>query len=198
MNPRIQEIINQITELETEVEALLRKQQEHILYRLKDGRIRFDKEIESAQRKMRQGVLRWLLDSRPRNLLSAPFIYGMIVPLVLLDLGLFVYQSMCFPLYRVARVRRGDYLVFDRHHLQHLNIIEKLNCLYCGYANGLIAYAREIASRTEQYWCPIKHAARIHDRHSRYMEFIDYGDAENYHARARELRERLRREPRGS
>ena len=28
---------------------------------------------------------------------------------------------------------------------------KKLNCVYCGYANGVIGHAREIAARTEQY-----------------------------------------------
>jgi hypothetical protein len=37
--------------------------------------------------------------------------------------------------------------------------IEKINCAYCSYANGAIASVREMASRTEIYWCPIKHAA---------------------------------------
>jgi hypothetical protein len=29
------------------------------------------------------------------------------------------------------------------------------------YANGVFAYVREVGSRTEQYWCPIKHARRV-------------------------------------
>ena len=46
---------------------------------------------------------------------------------------------------------RGQYIVIDRHRLKYLNAIEKLNCVYCGYGNGVIAYARDIAGRTEQY-----------------------------------------------
>lgn len=41
-------------------------------------------------------------------------------------------------------MRRGDYIVVDRHHLAYLNVIQKINCVYCGYGNGLIAYARKI------------------------------------------------------
>jgi hypothetical protein len=44
----------------------------------------------------------------------------------------------------------------------------------------LFAYAQEIAARTEQFWCPIKHAKRIKGLHSRYQKFIRYGDAETY------------------
>ncbi len=72
----------------------------------------------------------------------------------------------------------------------HLNSLERFNCIYCGYVNGLLAYAREIAARTEQYWCPIKHARKIIGRHSRYHNFIDFGEAENYH----ELREEYQRQ----
>jgi len=198
MNARLRELIAQITALEAEVESLLRKQQEHIIYQIKDGKVWFTREIEEAQRRMKQGVLRWLLDSRPRNLLSAPFIYAMIVPLALLDLALWLYQLVCFPLYGVCKVNRGLYIIFDRQHLKHLNSFEKLNCVYCGYANGLVAFAREIASRTEQYWCPIKHAGKIMDRHPRYYQFIDYGDAVDFHDRVLEYREQLRKDSTGS
>lgn len=89
-------------------------------------------------------------------------IYFLIVPLVLLDVVVTIYQAV----YGIAKVRRGDYLVFDRYHLADLNAHEVLNCAYCSYANGLIAYVREIAGRTEQHWCPTKHE--------------DYGDADDY------------------
>lgn len=49
--------------------------------------------------------------------------------------------------------------------LSYLNAIEKLNCVYCGYGNGVIAYGREIIARTEQFWCPIKHASKAAGEH---------------------------------
>jgi hypothetical protein len=72
-----------------------------------------------------------------------------------------------------------------------LNALEKLNCAYCSYANGIVAYTREVAARTEQYWCPIKHARRLIGAHARYAMFDDYGDGENYQARLAELRKAL-------
>ena len=81
------------------------------------------------------------------------------------------------------RSRKGaacHYLVFDRHYLPYLNALEKLNCAYCSYANGLIGYVGEIASRTEAYWCPIKHARRMVMTHAHYASFADFGDAEAY------------------
>lgn len=108
---------------------------------------------------------------------TAPVIYSLIFPLLLLDLFVTIYQAICFPVYGIAKVRRHDYLIFDRYHLGYLNALEKLNCAYCSYANGLIAYVREIAGRTEQYWCPIKHARRVVGAHQYYAQFHDFGDA---------------------
>lgn len=35
------------------------------------------------------------------------------------------------------------------------------------YANGVLTYAQEIASRTEQYWRPVKHATDPAAPHAR-------------------------------
>ena len=50
--------------------------------------------------------------------------------------------------------------------------------LYIWLAYGIAALFREVSARTEQYWCPIKHASGRHNRHSRYHLFVDYGDAD--------------------
>ena len=107
-------------------------------------------------------------------------IYSLIVPIALVDIWVMAYQAICFPVYKIPKVRRRDYLVFDRHHLAYLNIIEKINCAYCSYANGAIAFVREVASRTEVYWCPIKHARRMLGPHPHYQGFADFGDAEGF------------------
>jgi len=135
---------------------------------------------------------RYILGARPLLILAAPVIYSLIIPFVLLDLFISAYQLIWFPLVGIPSVRRGDYMVIDRVHLAYLNVIEKANCMYCSYANGLIAYVREIASLTEQYWCPIKHARRVMATHERYRAFVDYGDAESYHTELAALREELR------
>jgi len=81
-------------------------------------------------------------------LVTAPAIYLLVLPLALLDLGVCLYQFVCFPVWGMARVRRSDYVVIDRHQLAYLNGVQKLNCAYCEYANGLIAFVREVAGRT--------------------------------------------------
>lgn len=86
-------------------------------------------------------------------------------------------------------MKRSDCFVYDHHLLPYLNWIERMNCLYCSYGNGLIAYAREIIGRTQQFWCPIKHARRVADAHPRYVSFFDYGDTERYRAELGRLRQ---------
>ena len=180
MSSRAAELLEEIREREEELEDLIRTQEARFIYKLEGNKIRFEQAVRKTQEALRVGVFRWLRDSQPRNVLSAPIIYSMIIPFALLDLCITIYQWLCFPLYRIARVKRGKYIVIDRHQLSYLNSIERFNCVYCGYVNGLISYAREIVSRTEQYWCPIKHAHRVLDSHKRYRNFAAFGDAEAY------------------
>lgn len=191
MSTRISELLEEIREREEELAEVIKTQETEFFYRLEGTRVKFERAVRQAHRQLRVGTFRWLAQSSPRNIISAPFIYFMIVPFAFLDLALSVYQRVCFPLYRIARVRRRSYIVIDRHHLSYLNSMEKLNCAYCGYANGLIAYTREIAARTEQYWCPVKHAKRILDPHRRYARFSDFGDSKGYQRHTQKMRDRL-------
>ena len=194
MSERIQDLLKQISELEAQLRTAVHEQEEKISYRLEGTRVRFDDAVSDAHRRLKTGVLSWLARSSARNIASAPFIYSMIVPIALFDLSLSLYQAVCFRLYGIPRVRRADFVVIDRHHLGYLNAIEKLNCVYCGYGNGVISYAREVISRTEQYWCPIKHARKVIDAHPRYAAFIPYGDASEHPLKVKDLRNSLREE----
>jgi len=191
MTPQITELIGKIRALEGELDAEIAKRGAELRIGLEHGRIAFEAELLRRHRELRRKLLPYLLGAHPLVMLTAPVIYACIVPFLLLDLFVSLFQAVCFPIYGIVKVRRADYFVFDRHHLAYLNALEKLNCAYCSYANGLIAYAREIVARTEQYWCPIKHARRVIGTHARYALFDDYGDAEGYQARLIELRKGL-------
>jgi hypothetical protein len=191
INPNVAALILRIGELQEELETELAKQRTQFSYTLNQRKIKFERAVLWRHRELRQRLLRYVLGARPMIVLTAPVIYAMIVPFVLLDLFLMAYQAVCFPVYGMPKVARREYLIFDRRHLAYLNGIEKLNCLYCSYANGLIAYAREIVARTEQYWCPIKHAQRVRAAHDRYHRFSEYGDAENYRKELQALRKEL-------
>jgi hypothetical protein len=191
MNPHVAALIDKIHLLESELDAELAKRRAELRVGLERGRAVFEEEILRRHRELKTHFLAYFFGARPMVILTAPVIYAVIVPLLLLDVFVSLYQAVCFPIYGIAKVRRSDYLVFDRHHLAYLNAIEKLNCAYCSYANGLIAYVREVAGRTEQYWCPIKHARRMIGMHARYAAFDDYGDAEGYQTRLEEGRRAL-------
>lgn len=193
MNSKIRELLDRIGRLEEEIERELQRRRQELHADFENKRIRFAQEVLEQQRRFRMGLVKYVLSAELRHVVTAPLIYGLFLPLLLLDLAVTTYQLVCFPLYRIARVRRSDYLVFDRAHLGYLNLIEKINCAYCSYANGFAAYFKEVAGRTEQYWCPIKHARRVLQAHSYYGGFVDYGDAEGYKQELQALRAELAR-----
>lgn len=192
---RIDDLLQRMATLEREIDLELDLVRSTWRYRIEKGRIRFERDVREAHRRLRRSIPRYLRDSQILNILTAPVIYAMIIPIAFLDAWVSLYQAICFRAYGIARVKRSAYIVIDRHHLAYLNGIEKLNCMYCGYANGVFAFIREVAGRTEQYWCPIRHAKRVHAPHTHYREFVDYGDANGYHRRLIPLRKELADEP---
>jgi len=189
MNKAIDEILEKISKLEEELEKELEK--EKIPFKIVNKRVYFDENIVKEQKKYAQDLITYIKESNILFILTAPIIYALIIPAIILDISVWIYQTINFRVYKIKPVKRSDYIVLDRGYLPYLNIIEKINCLYCGYFNGLIGYVGEVAARTEQYWCPIKHARKIAYRHSRYNRFFPYGDAKAFRERLQELREEL-------
>jgi hypothetical protein len=183
MDERITQLVAQMATLEDELRTALHERESRIFFQIKGKRVEFERSVRDAHRKLKMNFFRWLVTNRPQNLITGPIIYGMAAPMLLLDLLVTLYQWTCFPIYGIRRVRRSDYFVYDRHHLGFLNFIEKFHCTYCEYGNGLMAYMTEILARTEEYFCPIKHARKVLGTHARYRNFLSYGDPENYAAK---------------
>ena len=165
MTSPIDQISAKLHALELELEAEMAKKRAGLQFGLERGKVLFEQEVVRRHREMRTHVARYLFSARPLVWLTAPVIYSLIVPFAIVD-------------------RRG---------LAYLNTIEKLNCAYCSYVNGVIAYAREIGSRTEQYWCPIKQARRVIGAHARYAGFEEFGDGAHYHERLKVLQADIRK-----
>lgn len=180
MSFSLKELTDQLSLIKSNLAQEVESKRKEFDYELRRRRVKFERALRQAHRKLKTSPWRYLFNANPLFILSAPIIYVPIVPLILLDLFVFIYQLVCFPIYQIKKVKRSDYIVIDRHKLSYLNIFEKLNCVYCGYANGLLGYVGEIASVTEQYWCPIKHARKVANPHDRYWDFTDYADAQNY------------------
>lgn len=148
---------------------------------------RFSPETRREHCLLKTPLWEYLRRVRPLVLLSVPIIYLCAIPFLLLDLFVLLYQAICFPVYGIPKVRRRDYLIFDRGRLAYLNTIERIGCVYCSYTNGLLAFVTEIAARTEQHFCPIRHDRRLRRPHSRYPHFLPFGDALAYRRRGEDV-----------
>jgi hypothetical protein len=188
MANQIESLMERIKDLENQLIQELQKKQKEFFYEVIRKKVRFKREVKKQHQALVKNIPRYLYDASLLNILTAPAIWFCLVPGVFLDLAISGYQAICFPVYGIPKVRRSDYIVLDRRYLSYLNGIEKLNCVYCGYFNGLIAYVREVVARTEQYWCPIKHARKLKTVHNRYRNFLDYGDAKGYREKIETVR----------
>lgn len=196
MSEKIKQIIEEIEALEDKLKEEIALKEEHISYEIKNGYVHFEQDIISKQKENMKKIIAYLKDVPFLHLISSPFIYIVILPALVLDVMLFVYQQVIFRIYKIDTIQRSDYIVFDRHYLAYLNPIEKINCLYCSYFNGLIHYASEISAKTELYFCPIKHAKKIAYKHRYYKDFLAYGDERDFQEKFQELREKVQKDSR--
>ena len=188
MNDRLSSLLEQMRQLERDLLEETQRKETEFKYRFKEGKVQFTEAARSEHLKLRTGFRHYLLNSRFLVVATAPMIWLCALPIMMSDLIGTAYQAVCFPIYGIPKVRRSDYLSFDRGHLAYLNFAEKFNCVYCAYVNGILAYFTEIAARTEQHWCPIKHAHCEKCAHSRYKRFLNYGDAVGYRRNVEEIR----------
>ncbi|MEY4483026.1 MAG: hypothetical protein RL693_478 [Verrucomicrobiota bacterium] len=180
MKNKLDSLLDQMQVLEQEVWRELKKNEQEFFYEVRQGKVRFTEEARARHKKLVKRFSAYVRDSRFWIIATAPVIWACLIPIVMVDAVMILYQAICFPIYNIPRVRRADYVKLDRHRLSYLNWAEKINCEYCSYVNGVLACASEVAARTEQFWCPIKHALRMKSMHSRYRFFFEYGDAETY------------------
>jgi hypothetical protein len=185
---KLEAIIEEIKKLEKQLVLEIEKKEEEFFYKIKGKKVYFDPKIKRYQKTLATRIYPYIVNTSLLNLLTAPIIWFCLLPALFMDIVVSVYQFICFRVYGIPEVKRSEYMVMDRHSLSYLNPIEKVNCVYCGYFNGLIAYVQEIAARTEQFWCPIKHARKLAGFHKRYHKFFDYGDHQAYRQKLEQLR----------
>ncbi|WP_022663405.1 hypothetical protein [Paucidesulfovibrio longus] len=185
------DILERIQVLERELTEELSRKREEVHYTIEKKKVWFSEEVSLRHKKLAKRLSEYVYDSGFLIILTIPIIWAALIPALFLDLVVCVYQFICFPVYGIPRVKRGEYVVIDRQSLQYLNWLEKLNCVYCGYFNGLMSFVREVAARTEQFWCPIRHARAVKSVHSRYVHFFKYGDAEEYREGLEALRKKF-------
>ncbi|PKN42787.1 MAG: hypothetical protein CVU60_05380 [Deltaproteobacteria bacterium HGW-Deltaproteobacteria-18] len=194
MRDTFREIRERMDEFEQELRRDLAAKQKEFRYTVERNRVRFSREAQEAHRILATRWTSYVYESGFFKILTIPVIWFALIPAMVLDFFVYFYQLICFPVYGIPRVRRRDHIILDRHKLKYLNWVEKCNCFYCSYFNGLMGYLREIAGRTEQYWCPIRHSRLPKTTHARYGRFVDYGDAEGYKRELKRIRKDFERE----
>ncbi len=177
MNSKISQILSDIAQKKEELVWEYEKLKSKYGFSIIKWKIVFKSDIIQKNKKLKQWILNYIFSAQVRHIISIPFIYMMIVPAIILDIFLFIYQNICFRLYWIPLVKRSDYIVYDRKLLDYLNAIQKFNCLYCSYVNWLFSFAVEVWWRTEKYWCPIKHARKMKWWHDWQKFFADYWDS---------------------
>jgi hypothetical protein len=179
-NSKIPSLENAIQLLEKELMKEVALKRAELKYGMEKGRAIFEKEVLRRHKELKIGLWKYIKNVSPGVFFTSPIIYFGIFPIMIMDIFVTVYQFFCFPAYNIPKVKRSDYFVFERTHLQYLNVIQAINCAYCSYGNGVIAYAREIFALTEQHWCPIKHAKKVIGYHDKYQDFAEFGDADAF------------------
>jgi hypothetical protein len=180
MESKIKNILVRMEELNKALKKEHQKIAEKYGFFVKKRKVIFLDKIRRRNKRFRVPAWKYAVPKSFRHIVSIPFIYMMIIPTVILDVFISVYQFVAFPLYGIPKVKRGDYIIHDRRFLDYLNVIQKVHCVYCTYVNGLFAYSVEIGARTERYWCPIKAARNPKSYHEWYKDFADYGDPQDW------------------
>ncbi|NTU98591.1 hypothetical protein HGA64_01105 [Candidatus Falkowbacteria bacterium] len=180
MKSKIKELMAKIDQLNNALQKEHARLAEKYGFSINKQRIIFIEKFRARNKNWRIPTWQYVVPHSLRHLLSMPFIYMMIIPTVILDLFISIYNWTALPLYRIPPVKRSEYIIYDRQFLDYLNVIQKINCIYCSYVNGLFAFAGEIGARTERYWCPVKAAKRVKARHGWYSDFADYGNPEEW------------------
>ncbi len=189
MSAKIQELIEKIESMKKQLGDEISKEEKKIAYVLRSGKVTFDSALQHRHKEQMKGLRQWFSEVPLIQFLAAPVIYGMVIPAVILDIALFVYTYTVSKIFKIKFVKRGDYVVFDRQYLGYLNVMEKLNCMYCSYFNGMMQYAAAIAGATELYFCPIKHAKKVAYDHQFFTRYFAYGDSKAYREKLKILRE---------
>lgn len=188
MNENIEQLIGKIKALENELSLQLQKTQKEFFYTIDRKRVYFKREARLRHKMLAKKMGCYFHDASGLNILTIPLIWGCLPIALMMDIVVNIFQAICFPIYGIPKVKRSNYFFIDRYALSYLNLIEKINCAYCSYFIGVIDFVQEVAARTEQYWCPIKHAQRMVRLHNRYDKFFDYGDGETYRQQIEKVR----------
>ena len=88
----IDDLVRRLVRLEDQIERKLEAQHTKFRYRLEKKRAVFEEGVVRQHRAIKTGLLSFLRRSPLGTLIVAPAVYGLIVPIALLDLGVSIFQ----------------------------------------------------------------------------------------------------------
>jgi hypothetical protein len=125
MPDSLRDLMERMKALQNAVESELEEKRKEFRYTIEKRKVVFEADVRLRQKQFKVGLGAFLKETRFLTLLTAPFIYGVIVPLVLLDLVASVYQFVCFPVYGIGKVRRKDYIFLAKAELRLLRLWQR-------------------------------------------------------------------------
>jgi hypothetical protein len=115
MTSQLAVLMEKMRSVEAEIEAELAKRQEALRFRFESDRIVFEEEAQRIHRAIKTRISRYLLDANPLIVLTAPVIYSVLIPILLLDIFVIAYEAICFN--RLMTGRRRAHLLQERFDL---------------------------------------------------------------------------------
>lgn len=76
----------------------------------------------------------------------------------------FFLRYVLTPLLKLEELPIRNYIIIDRHKIAGLTLMDKLNCMFCGYANGMVHYLNtwlDAAALCEPKLSPLRRAAAL-------------------------------------
>ena len=105
MASSINSLREKIQALELELESEMSRQRAGLRFGLERGRVRFEEEVKRRHRQLRTHLARYIFTARPLVWITAPVIYSLIIPFVIVDIWVSLYQAVCFRVYRIPQVQ---------------------------------------------------------------------------------------------
>ncbi len=67
-------------------------------------------------------------------------------------------NSIVAPLLKLTNLKPSNYIIIDRYKVQGLGLIDKVNCLFCGWVNGISTYMSQATESISgcRYEMPVK------------------------------------------
>jgi hypothetical protein len=105
MNDQIPTLLERIQQLERELRAEIKKKETQFGYEVRDRKAHFTAAVAARHRNLARAIGSYVRASILFNVLTAAFVWIVLVPVVMLHVTASVFQSICFPVYGIPKVR---------------------------------------------------------------------------------------------